>query len=126
MTTERSYVLGTHDEEIARLGLQHSVWRPRASAAWQRAGFTTGHTLVDLGCGPGFATLELASIVGPGGRVIGLDRSRRFLDHLEARVRALGLDHVEAHELDLDEAELPAVRADGVWARWVYSFVRDP
>ena len=81
---ERDYVLGTHDEEIARLGLQHAVWRPRASDAWRRAGFTSGQTLIDLGCGPGFATLDLAEIVGPHGRVLAIDRSRRFLDALEA------------------------------------------
>ncbi len=28
-TTDRDYVLGTHDEELERLGLQHRVWRPR-------------------------------------------------------------------------------------------------
>jgi hypothetical protein len=29
-TRERDYVLGTHDDEIARLGLPHSVWRARS------------------------------------------------------------------------------------------------
>ena len=29
-TAERDYVLGTHDDEVMRLGLQHRVWRPRA------------------------------------------------------------------------------------------------
>jgi hypothetical protein len=28
MSHERDYVLGTHDAEIARLGLQHRIWRP--------------------------------------------------------------------------------------------------
>ncbi|MGH7741411.1 MAG: class I SAM-dependent methyltransferase [Candidatus Eiseniibacteriota bacterium] len=126
MTAEKTYVLGTHDEEIARLGLQHSVWLPRASAAWRRAGFRSGQTLVDLGCGPGYATCDLAAITGPTGRVIGIDRSRRFLDHLDARARAMALAHVETVELDLDEQDLPAVEADGLWSRWVYAFVRKP
>ena len=91
MSTERDYVLGTHDEEIERLGLQHRVWQPRVSDAWRRAGFTTGQTLLDLGCGPGYATLDLAGIVGPAGRVIGIDRSRRFLGAGAARARALAL-----------------------------------
>jgi SAM-dependent methyltransferase len=126
MSAEKSYYLGTHDEEIARLGLQHAVWRPRASDAWQRAGFTRGQTLVDLGCGPGYATLELAQIAGRAGRVIGIDRSRRFLDHLEARAEALGIDNVETLELDLNEREIPKCDAHGLWTRWVYAFVREP
>ena len=81
---DRDYVLGTHDEEIERLGLQHNVWRPRAMAAWQRGGFTVGQTLIDVGCGPGYATLDLAELVGAHGRIVAVDRSRRFLDTLDA------------------------------------------
>src|SRR5262249_5599938 len=120
MSTERDYVLGTHDDEIARLGLQHAVWRPRASDAWRRAGFTAGQTLSDLGCGPGYATLDLAEVVGPVGRVVGIDRSRRFLDALEAAARARGLGWIETVEMDLAAHDLPALEADGIWSRWVY------
>jgi len=123
---EQEYVLGTHDAEIERLGLQHSVWRPYASRAWREAGFTSGQTLLDVGCGPGYATLDLARIVGPAGRVIAMDRSRRFLDALASFSRPPGLGTIETHELDLDADPLPDVRADGAWTRWVYSFVSKP
>jgi len=126
MTTEKDYVLGTHDEEIERLGLQHRVWLPRASDAWRRAGFTVGQTLLDVGCGPGWATLDLAGLVGPAGRVLGVDRSRRFLDAARARARANDVDHVEFHDVDLEVDALPRVELDGAWSRWVYAFVRDP
>ncbi len=36
MMKERSYYLGTHDEEIRRLGLQHRVCRPHVLVAWRR------------------------------------------------------------------------------------------
>jgi SAM-dependent methyltransferase len=129
MTHEKDYVLGTHDEEIERLGLQHRVWRPRTTDAWQRAGFTVGQTLLDIGCGPGYATLDLADIVGPSGRVVAIDRSRRFLDHLESERVRRGLRHVETVEMDLDDARLPErlpMTADGAWGRWVFAFVQDP
>ena len=64
---EGDYVLGTQDEEIERLGLQHRVWRPRMLDAWRRAGIGVGHRIVDVGAGPGYATLDLAEIVGRGG-----------------------------------------------------------
>lgn len=125
-TADRDYVFGTHDEEIARLGLQHRVWRPRASDAWRRAGFTTGQTLLDVGCGPGLATIDLAEIVGPGGRIVAIDRSRRFLDAVEAAARSRGLDNIATHEVDLDEGALPRIAADGAWVRWVFAFVKAP
>jgi SAM-dependent methyltransferase len=126
MTSEQDYLLGTHDEEIERLGLQHRVWRPRALDAWRRAGFTAGQTLIDVGCGPGWASLDLAAIVGPTGRVHAMDRSRRFLDVLEVRARQQNLQQIEAHELDLDGGELPEAAADGAWVRWVFAFMKQP
>jgi len=118
-TAERDYILGTHDDEVARLGVQHRVWRPRMLDAWRRARFTTGQTILDVGCGPGYAALDLAEIVN---RVIAVDRSQRFLDALRAR----DVPQIETVEIDLDEDELPALDADGAWARWVFAFVKRP
>ena len=70
MPTDRDYVLGTHDEELARLGLQHRVWRPVVLDCWQRAGITLGKRVLDVGAGPGYATVDLAEIVGPTGEVV--------------------------------------------------------
>jgi SAM-dependent methyltransferase len=124
--TDRDYVLGTHDEEIERLGVQHNVWRPRAMAAWQRAGFTIGQTLIDVGCGPGYATLDLAELVGSEGRIIAVDRSRRFLDALDLRRRARRFNNVSIVEADLDAVTFEGGAADGAWCRWVTAFVPRP
>jgi SAM-dependent methyltransferase len=126
MATERDYVLGTHDEEIERLGLQHRVWRPRALDTWRRAGVTAGQTILDVGCGPGYAAVDLAEIVGTSGRVIAVDRSRRFLDALEVIRRQRDLDRIETYLLDLDQDALPPGPVDAAWARWVFAFVRNP
>lgn len=124
--TERDYVLGTHDEEIERLGLQHRVWRPRVLDAWRRAGFSTGQTLLDVGSGPGHAAFDLAEITGPSGRVVALERSRRFLDALESVRRRRGIENVEGREVDLDEDDWPGFGADGAWCRWIFAFVKRP
>jgi SAM-dependent methyltransferase len=126
MGPEKDYILGTHDEEIERLGLQHRVWRPKVSDAWKRAGFTIGQTILDVGCGPGYASLDLAEIVGSSGKILSIDRSRRFLDALEATSKQRGLKNISTFELDLDEGELPSVQADGAWCRWVLAFVKKP
>jgi SAM-dependent methyltransferase len=120
------YVLGTGDVEIERLALQHRVWRPRALDAWRRAGITVGQTVVDVGCGPGYATIDIANIVGPSGQVIAIDQSRRFLDVVEAQRRHQRLENVHPLELDLSAAPLPELRADAAWCRWVLCFVSRP
>ncbi len=126
MSDERDYLLGTHDEEIERLGLQHRVWRAHALTGWARAGITTGHTVIDVGCGPGFAAIDLAEIVGPTGRVVALDQSDRFLTHLERAAMLRGLSHVSAHAVDLSRDSWPPVEADAAWCRWVAAFLPDP
>jgi SAM-dependent methyltransferase len=82
--------------------------------------------VLDVGAGPGFATVDLAEIAGPAGRVIAFERSPRFLAALEARAAQLGLTNVEAHEHDVAQAPLGTDLADAAWCRWVLSFVSDP
>jgi ubiquinone/menaquinone biosynthesis C-methylase UbiE len=59
-TKESDYVWGTHDEEVARLGLQHRVWRAAILDCWWRADITAGSKVIDVGAGPGYATVDLA------------------------------------------------------------------
>jgi len=125
-TDDRDYLLGTDDPELARLGLQHRVWRPTALACWGRAGITAGSRVLDAGAGPGFATLDLAEIVGPSGRIVAVERSARYARHAEAACRARGLTQVRVHGLDLMADPLPASDLDAVWCRWVACFVPSP
>lgn len=123
---ERDYLLGTHDAEIGRLGLQHRVWRPRVLSAFQRGGLTIGQTAIDLGCGPGYVTLDLAEIVGPSGQVHAIDRSGRFLAHLASRAEAQAITQISRYERDLDDDDWPNLQADFAWCRWVAAFVQKP
>jgi SAM-dependent methyltransferase len=123
--SERDYVLGTHDAELERLGLQHRLWRPRMLDAWRRARIGPGQTVLDVGAGPGYASLDLAEIVGRRGRVVALERSRRFLDALAARAAARGLAQLEAVETDVVTGDFGAHAADAAWCRWPLCFVRD-
>ena len=125
-STEREYVLGTHEEELARLGLQHRLWGAQAYAIWERAGFRPGMTLLDVGCGPGHATFDLAALAGAQGRVIAVDVSSRFASHVQAQAAARGVTNVDVHVGDVEQLEVAAGSVDGAYARWVLCFVRDP
>ena len=122
----KDYLLGTHGAELQRLGLQHRVWRPRVLDAWRRAGVTEGWTVIDAGAGPGWATLDLAEIVGPSGRVHAFERSERYVAHLGGVVAARELAQVSPQSLDLVTDPLPVEGADAFWIRWVLAFVDKP
>jgi ubiquinone/menaquinone biosynthesis C-methylase UbiE len=120
------YLLGTDADELRRLGFQHQVWAREAADAWERGGFAPGHHLLDLGCGPGHATLDLARLVGAEGRVTGVDVSERFVGELRRRAAALGVEQVDAQVQDVEALKLPEGAFDGAYARWVLCFLRDP
>ncbi len=123
---DREYVLGTDEQEHARLSLQHAIWGDAASSHWTRAGFGPGDTIIDIGCGPGLGSRDLARLLGPAGRVIAIDESQRFLDHIDKSTAEPGCAPIETFKQDVQQLDLPADSADGAYARWVLHFTPDP
>jgi SAM-dependent methyltransferase len=126
MSCDQDYVLGTHREELERLGLQHAAWRATVLDCWRQAGIGSGWHVLDAGAGPGYASVDLAEVVGPAGQVTAVERSRRFVEAARATCKARGLEQVHVHELDLMSDPLPAAGLDASWCRWVASFVASP
>jgi SAM-dependent methyltransferase len=88
-----------------------------------------GSTVVDVGCAMGFHSLELARLVGDGGRVVSVDLQQKMLDNLVARARRKGLDHlIEPRLCDDDRLGLDdlAGRAELVTAFNVVHETLDP
>lgn len=123
---ERDYFLGTHDEELLRLGLQHRVWGPAVRDCWERAGIAPGARILDVGAGPGYAAADLAQFVGPSGEVVAVERSGRYVEAGRGMLAKHGFTHVRYHELDLMTDPLPGSGFDAAWCRWVACFVSSP
>jgi SAM-dependent methyltransferase len=124
------YVLGTCNDESARLGLQHRLWSAATHQLWERAGVQPGQTVLDLGCGPGHATMDLAQIVGPTGRVLAIDESASFLKQLHDNAVARRFHHVERVLGDVQDLSTvlasEAGQVDVAYARWVFCFLSNP
>ena len=71
-------------------------WRRRAA---RETGIGPGGTALDVACGSGKLTAELARVAGPGGSVTGLDFSREMLEI--ARREHPGIRFVEGDALSL-------------------------
>lgn len=124
MSEERDYILGTHKAELERLGLQHTVWQPHVFEAWQTAGITVGSSVLDVGCGPGYATKDLLNIVGKTGKVTGVERSHQFVENCKKKFEST--ENVSFYEMDLMEDEIVVKNFDFAWCRWVACFVNNP
>ncbi len=118
----RSYVWGTHEAELIRLGLQHRLWRGAAADLWERARFGPGDTLLDVGAGPGHATRDLAELVGPQGTVFAVENSAPFVEYLRQQsIPNVKIIHHDAQDLVLEDESI-----DGAYARWLLSVVSTP
>src|SRR5882757_3232074 len=65
---------------------------PIGEAAMDRAQIQPGQSIIDIGCGCGGTTVELARRVGQQGRVLGIDVSKPML--AQARARMGGMANV--------------------------------
>ncbi len=71
--------------------------------------------ILDIGCGSGVATMELARLTN--GQILGLDIDQRSLDELNRKVKKAGLsDRVETVKCSMFEMDLPDESFDIIWA----------
>lgn len=94
------YALALSDGEIQRYRFMAQLAREREAQWWQLAGIAGGACVLDLGCGPGLVTIELAQTVGEGGHVVGLDREPDAVATARALLDEAGLPHVEVRRGD--------------------------
>lgn len=124
--TMMEYVLGRSDAETRRLILQNQIYGPLTRRFLTEAGITVGMRVLDLGSGAGDVALMLADLVGPTGRVVGVDANPAILETARDRIRGAGWEAtVEFRVGDLQalEADEPF---DAVVGRWVLMYQPDP
>ena len=76
-----------------------------------------GSSALDLGCGSGGALGRLSELVGPSGRVVGIDQDGASLAAARALIREQGLGNVEIVQADARETGLPRSSFDLVHVR---------
>jgi arsenite methyltransferase len=85
-----------------------------------------GERGLDLGCGPGLLTCELAREVAPDGRIVSIDTSAEMVAATRGRATEQNLAHlVESRVGDATCLELPEAAFDFVVAVQVYVYVAE-
>ena len=122
------YPLGHSEHEQQRLMNQGRFFGDLTERLFRDAGIGPGKCVLDLGCGVGDVSLIAASLVGPAGSVIGIDRAPEALETATRRVRQAGLTNVRFIQHDLNNLEALAFDAplDAVIGRMVLMYLPQP
>jgi SAM-dependent methyltransferase len=99
---------------------------PLGEAAMERARIAPGERVLDIGCGCGQTTLELATRVGADGSVLGLDISNPMLARARERAGHADLGNVEFQQADAQIYEFDAAGFDLLFSRFGVMFFSSP
>lgn len=86
----------------------------------------TGDRVLDVGCGCGATTREIARRVAPGGRVVGVDVSAPMLERAAELTRAAGLADVRFEHGDAQTHRFEPGAFDVLFSRFGVMFFADP
>lgn len=98
--------------------------RPLGLRALERLEVRPGERMLDIGCGGGETTAEIARRVGSSGRVVGVDISEPLAER--ARRATSEMTHVEIRVTDAQTAAFDAESFDGLFSRFGIMFFADP
>lgn len=124
MITNDTYILGHNDEALDRLIRQSDFWSDDTRAFLQRAGLVPGMRVLDLGSGAGDVAFLAATLVGPEGSVLSVDRAPEAVERATQRASQLGITNVQFVQADLNDFE-PEGMFDALIGRLVLMYLPD-
>ncbi|HET6328409.1 MAG TPA: methyltransferase domain-containing protein [Planctomycetaceae bacterium] len=119
------YAIRGGAEGRERLRLLAEVMGPATRALFDEVKIPVGSACLDLGCGGGDVTFELARTVGPQGRVVGIDLDHTLLEMARREAEAQNLSNVLFETRDVT-AWKPDGLFDVVYARFLLTHLPDP
>jgi SAM-dependent methyltransferase len=121
----KNYVIRGGVEGRERLRILSRVMRPTTLALLDRVGIPREAVCLDVGCGGGDVTVELARRVAPHGRAVGADLDEVKLGLARAEARDAGVENVEFRQADVS-GRLGEADFDVAYARFLLTHLSDP
>lgn len=122
---DATYTLGRTSHETTRLIEQSRIYGESTQRLCKRAGITQGMQVLEIGSGAGDVAFTLAELVGPTGRVMGVDINAAILDTARQRATDAGMRNVEFIAGDARMLAF-ADKFDAIVGRFVLMYMSDP
>jgi ubiquinone/menaquinone biosynthesis C-methylase UbiE len=119
------YIIRGGIEGKKRLEVLARVMWPTTSRLLAEAGVAPGMTCLDLGCGGGDVTLQLAALTGPQGQVTGVDMDETKLDLAQQAAKRDGLEIVQFRRLNVQDW-IEESQYDCIYSRFLLTHLADP
>ena len=101
MVQGKDYVIRVGAAGRERLRMLSRVMYASTASLFDRFRFKDWQQCLDIGCGGGDVTLELARRIGPSGKAVGADIDETQLDIARREADAKGIRNVEFRSLDI-------------------------
>lgn len=115
-----------HEPWVAFRPALDAMLEPLGDAVLARTAPSPGDRVLDVGCGCGSTTLELAELVGPSGEVVGIDVSGPMLDVARHAAADHGATNVSFVEGDAGTHPFEPDAYDVIFSRLGVMFFEEP
>jgi len=119
------YIIRGGIEGKNRLEVLARVMWPTTSRLLAEAGIAPGMNCLDLGCGGGDVTLQLAALIGPHGRVTGADMDETKLDLAQQAAKRNRLENVQFRKINVQNWTEES-QYDCIYSRFLLTHLADP
>lgn len=121
-----SYILQTGERGRERLEILNELVNHGFISFVESAGLREGMRVLDIGCGTGILTCEIAKKVGPSGSVIGIDSSEDQIKEARLKAKQEKVPNVSFKVMAAQEIKSLAEEFDFIFTRYVLTHLKKP
>lgn len=120
------YILQTGERGRERLEILNDLVNHGFLSFVQQSGLKEGMRVLDIGCGMGILACEIAKLVGPTGRVLGIDISQEQIDQSRLLAEREKISNVAFRQMSAYDIGTLKEEFDLIYTRYILMHIKDP
>lgn len=126
MKENTHYSLSTGEQGKERLGILNKLCNPNSVEFLKQSGIKPGMCVLDIGCGTGLMSCELAKLVGKTGKIIGVDASKDQVAIAAEIAKKNHLHNIKFFNLPAENISEIKMQFDFIYCRYLLMHIANP